>query len=459
MPSIDTIIATAANEPGLGEAAGPLVHEAAALMASTPGGLSDFLDRFRRAGMGATVATWLGRADGQILTAGQVEEVLGSLPVTDIAGRTGLSRDAAGTALGQIIPKLAGHLTPGGVVAAGVPAALAGLLAGRTVMAAATAAGQDENRGIGGWGYSMLACLLGIGVIAWLMQPPGAPAPKVEAPPAKVEAVAPKIEVPAPTMPATLDITNANGTVTVAGAVHDEATRASIMDLLRSVFGADKVKGELTIDPARQAPPWMSGLRAALEAMKIPGLHAVFDGAKLTLEGFASLAGRDQVLAALSAALGSGISLSGHLLDKIAELVANSSTTTISALTGLSPGFTPEALLNILNMHIINFDSGSFAIPETAEPVLAQAAARLKELPPGTKVEIGGYTDNTGDAAGNLQLSAQRAGSVRDFLTKSGVDANILTAKGFGADNPVGSNDTPEGRFRNRRIEYHLAPP
>ena len=69
-------------------------------------------------------------------------------------------------------------------------------------------------------------------------------------------------------------------------------------------------------------------------------------------------------------------------------------------------------------------------------------------------IEIGGHTDNTGDPASNMQLSMQRADAVRQVLIGYGVDPAMLTARGYGETKPVASNDTPEGRFENRRIAY-----
>ena len=74
-------------------------------------------------------------------------------------------------------------------------------------------------------------------------------------------------------------------------------------------------------------------------------------------------------------------------------------------------------------------------------------------------IEIGGYTDNTGDPAANLQLSQQRAEAVRAALVAAGVDPSMLVAKGYGSASPVAGNDTLEGRFRNRRIEYRTVKP
>jgi outer membrane protein OmpA-like peptidoglycan-associated protein len=53
----------------------------------------------------------------------------------------------------------------------------------------------------------------------------------------------------------------------------------------------------------------------------------------------------------------------------------------------------------------------------------------------------------------NQRLSEQRAGSVRDFLANQGVDSSSITAEGFGKTEPIASNDTPDGRQHNRRVE------
>ena len=65
-----------------------------------------------------------------------------------------------------------------------------------------------------------------------------------------------------------------------------------------------------------------------------------------------------------------------------------------------------------------------------------------------------GYTDNVGDATRNQTLSQQRAEAVKDYLNAQGVEN--LTATGYGMEQPIASNDTPEGRQRNRRVEVSL---
>ena len=73
---------------------------------------------------------------------------------------------------------------------------------------------------------------------------------------------------------------------------------------------------------------------------------------------------------------------------------------------------------------------------------------------PDLNIEIQGYTDSTGEEDYNVQLSQRRAESVMSYLVSRGIDPDRLTAKGYGSVNPVASNDTPQGRAKNRRVEF-----
>ena len=75
---------------------------------------------------------------------------------------------------------------------------------------------------------------------------------------------------------------------------------------------------------------------------------------------------------------------------------------------------------------------------------------------PSLELKIGGYTDNTGDAAHNLKLSQERANSTKAELIALGVAASRLAAEGYGEQFPVAGNDTEEGRQRNRRTDVSI---
>jgi outer membrane protein OmpA-like peptidoglycan-associated protein len=99
------------------------------------------------------------------------------------------------------------------------------------------------------------------------------------------------------------------------------------------------------------------------------------------------------------------------------------------------------------------FDFNSAHIRPESEPVLENAHNILTENP-AIEVEIHGHTDNVGKASYNLKLSQARANSVRQWLVDRGVDPARITTKGFGFVRPIASNDTEEGRQKNRRIEF-----
>lgn len=91
-------------------------------------------------------------------------------------------------------------------------------------------------------------------------------------------------------------------------------------------------------------------------------------------------------------------------------------------------------------------------LPES-EPVLQRALEMFRRHPE-LRVEIGGHTDNRGSARGNRRLSLERAEAVRDWFVAHGIDRSRFEVRGYGSEQPVADNDTPEGRARNRRIEF-----
>ncbi len=128
-----------------------------------------------------------------------------------------------------------------------------------------------------------------------------------------------------------------------------------------------------------------------------------------------------------------------------------------AAMAKIYPNGTAQQVIEVLNLSAINFAKGSAVIPEANKALLKQAAEQLKKSPADTRVQIDGHTDSDGDDAANQKLSQQRAESVRAEMLKEGVPAAMLSTKGYGETQPKASNDTPEGKFENRRIEYKVA--
>jgi len=103
----------------------------------------------------------------------------------------------------------------------------------------------------------------------------------------------------------------------------------------------------------------------------------------------------------------------------------------------------------------ILFDTGKASIKAESDEVLAAMTAIFKEYPK-ADFSIGGHTDSVGSKATNQALSERRANAVRDYLISNGINADRLTAAGFGEDYPIASNKTRAGRKENRRVEVKL---
>ena len=101
----------------------------------------------------------------------------------------------------------------------------------------------------------------------------------------------------------------------------------------------------------------------------------------------------------------------------------------------------------------ITFESGKSSISDIAKRELIKVLNTLKAYPE-MKLDIVGYTDNTGDYNYNVMLSKKRAAAVKDYLVSQGIEASRLHSDGFGPKNPIAPNDTREGRAKNRRIEF-----
>ncbi len=106
----------------------------------------------------------------------------------------------------------------------------------------------------------------------------------------------------------------------------------------------------------------------------------------------------------------------------------------------------------VVNMSDVLFDSGKYTLKPLARERLAKIAGIILAHP-GLKLEVEGHTDSVGSDEFNQRLSEQRGASVRDYLVAQGISMNSIAARGFGKIQPAASNDTADGRRRNRRVE------
>lgn len=228
--------------------------------------------------------------------------------------------------------------------------------------------------------------------------------------------------------------------VVAEGVVPDQATKTQILNKLREVYGPERVVDSIQVQAIATPPNW--GRYVA--DMLTPALQQVQDG-KLEVNGQAVRVSGQVVNEAQRQQVASGLSTASN----------RSYTVTNSLRTGASgQGLLDATLAN----RIIEFESGSAQLVASGQTILDEMASKMKELG-NTRVQIVGHTDGVGARASNVSLSSARAESVKSYLMQQGIDGGRLSVAGRGPDEPVASNDTVEGRARNRRIQFRVLAP
>lgn len=224
--------------------------------------------------------------------------------------------------------------------------------------------------------------------------------------------------------------------ILVSGTVPDEASKAAILARLRSLYGA-RVVDQLAVGTVSTPANWSEYVQRLLG----PHLKLVshgqlsIDGNNVSLRGdVASEAQRQQIAAELAGALNPT-----YVVNNGLRVVAS------------EQGVLDAALAD----RIIEFESGKATLTEAGKAVLDQMATAMQKLN-GVRVDVIGHTDNAGSRAGNLSLSQARAEAVRDYVVARGIRAESIAVSGEGPDRPVADNRSPEGRARNRRIEFKV---
>ncbi|MGH6834076.1 MAG: OmpA family protein [Methylocella sp.] len=483
----------------LGPKSSSLVEETLDLIARQPGGIGGFLDRFKTAGFAAEVASWVGGTDAVPLSGQEVEETLGSEVISEIADETGVSQRFARTIMAYAIPKIIGQLAQGGAIPPAIPAAAARF---QDLAIALSSSHADEialpgaeqippsrmgdGGGAPGLGRLLVpgACLvITLGVLGYAIAsgrsgthaagtaepvlaqnvpvvPPAAPS----TPLAPLPLSKPVVPPPAPSIPARLALSNENGRIVYSGAVGNAATRTAITDLLKTMFGADKITGELAVDPHAGPAGWTKDLKAALDNFKIPGSQALFEGNAVSVGGTISDANRDEIISSVKSVLGPQFA--------VASLAGSGATKKTAAASEMrNSGVSDQNLVGApnqpaLNLPAIYFAPNSTKLPSSGKALLRQAARVMKQLPAGTVVRISGYTHGAGNSTTNTKLSQRRADAVRRVLVDAGVNPAMLIAEGYGSSDSLASKNatmerrsdsTMEDRRSNdRRVEFSI---
>lgn len=506
----DSIVNEASKRFGLGTNTGGVLS--GLLQYIVTGGLKSFIEKFRRAGLGDAVSSWIGSGQNDQLSNLQVENALGADSVASIAKNAGVDKGAAASVLGFLVPKVVDTLTPdgklpeesslrnklsgvlgslgelggnigsavtgvGSAAVGGIGSAVSGVGSVATGGIGAVAGGigsavggarnaatdvlNTRSSGSGGLGRSLkwLLPLLLLGLIAfgaYSCLNRGDSGTLTAANSNKNTSAATGNSANAGTPVRSVDssfrIEAKDGKYVVTGVVPDQATADKIKAALTAQYGEGNVDASgLKVDPNAKpfASGWMDNLAKILPSLKDWKNGALaFSGNAITSAEGLPQTALDQIKS-LFTGWTLPVSLAGA---EAATKQANE-----GALKELESATSLEQLIGALNVSIINFRSGSSEIPSDAKPILQKAAEVLKKQPAGSVVEVGGYTDNQGNPGANKKLSQNRADAVKQALIGYGVDAASLRSVGYGDSNPVGDNSTADGRFKNRRIEYKKA--
>lgn len=138
----------------------------------------------------------------------------------------------------------------------------------------------------------------------------------------------------------------------------------------------------------------------------------------------------------------------GNKMDKQAREIQ-------TALPGAQVERVGEGIKLTLGENSVRFDTNKSTLTTNAKANLDKLVPVFRSYAD-TDIVIYGYTDSTGSIDLNLALSEQRAASVKSYLASKGLNVARFTNKGMGIADPVASNDTPEGRSQNRRVEFAI---
>jgi OOP family OmpA-OmpF porin len=230
---------------------------------------------------------------------------------------------------------------------------------------------------------------------------------------------------------------NAETPVVVSGTVADEASKAALLERLRGLYGAARVVDQLAVGSVATPANWNEYVQRLIG----PNLKMI-KGGQLRVEG-------------------NNVSLRGDVANEaqrqqIAGDIASALNPTYIVNNGLRVAVSEQSVLDAaLADRIIEFESGKAALTPAGMEVLNQMSAAMQKLK-GVKVEVIGHTDNAGSRASNLSLSQARAEAVKAYVVSQGIAAESIAVSGEGPDRPVADNRTPEGRARNRRIEFKV---
>ncbi|MBN3753175.1 OmpA family protein [Paraburkholderia sp. Tr-20389] len=225
------------------------------------------------------------------------------------------------------------------------------------------------------------------------------------------------------------------GQVVVGGKLPDEATKAAVLARLRDTYGAANVVDQIEIGDVATPPNWSANVQKLIgpELKQISKGQLKIDGTSIEVKGEVRNEAQRQ---------------------QLASDMANALNPTYTIRNALRVSASEQGLLDqTLANRTIEFETGSATLTPQGRAILDQMASVLTKMTT-KQVAIIGHTDTSGNRTTNIALSQARADAVKGYLVAKGISPQQLSTLGVGPDQPIASNDTADGRARNRRIEF-----
>lgn len=232
----------------------------------------------------------------------------------------------------------------------------------------------------------------------------------------------------------------------VTAVAPDDATRTSLLEAVRS-SGGSKVVNRVTVSKD-QALTDFTGLPAVVKEAsgRLDEFGIMLTPSAVTVRG---TAGSPDAAAAVEQAARQAFP--GRDVRMQVATSGTGATTTAPAATPLTCTDIQSQIGERLKASPVTFEPSSTKVDSASEQRLSEIGQALAKCN-ATGIQVQGHTDSTGSAATNMPLSQKRAESVREALVNAGVKGESVTAKGFGATQPVASGDSPEALAQNRRV-------
>ncbi len=245
-----------------------------------------------------------------------------------------------------------------------------------------------------------------------------------------------------------LVVTYDGATILLEGDVPDEATRSDIVAAAKLRVGATNVIDKLVIVSGAPSGWGNSVKQAAIDHIgDYMNMTARFHNTDLSISGrVASVNLRDQLQQRSTQSLMSQYSLTDFNVE-VQEIEP--------AVVHVAAIDCQKIFNDLLSNQKIYFEVSRAIIKHESDALLEELAAAALKCPD-TKVEVAGHTDSSGPRAMNQKLSEMRAQAVVERLMAKSINANRLTAVGYGEMKPVANNKTDKGRAENRRIEFNI---